>query len=371
MIIESIFKPAWYLRNRHLQTIWPKYRKRPDIELQLERLETNDDDFLDLVWTKQTDGPIVVILHGLEGNLESHYVKNLLEKFYAMGWNAVLMHFRGCSGEPNRQARGYHSGETSDMGFLFKTISERYPGKPISAAGFSLGGNALLKYLGEQQENSLLKAACAISVPFELAKSAVTLKQGFSRIYQKYLIDSLQKKVRKKFKTLTCPIDISELETWNDFYTLDNNLTAPLHGFDGADDYYSRCSSRQFLKTIVTPTLIIQAKDDPFLPKSAIPEENELSNSVTLELSEHGGHVGFVQNDGLLKLDYWLDTRIPEFLQKNSRQAHNSDFRNCTSPRSANDKICPFIGLCHIIYECNYPMIITLLDSSLRIKPNG
>lgn len=314
MITQSQFNPAWFFRNKHLQTILPKYRKPVELELTQERLETPDNDFLDLVWTKKTDGPIVVLLHGLEGSIDSHYSKGLLKALSKKGWNAVLMHFRGCSGEANHLARGYHSGETGDMRFLFETLHKRFPYKQLTAIGISMGGNALLKYLGENKE-TLLTSACAVSVPFELAKSAETLKHGFARLYQKYLIDSLQKRVRTKFTQVDCPINIQKLERWNDFYTLDDNLTAPLHGFKSADDYYTQSSSRQYLKTISTPTLIIHAKDDPFLPQSAIPNENELSEHVTLELTEHGGHVGFIQQKEFLKLDYWLETRIPDFLQ--------------------------------------------------------
>lgn len=315
MIIKSNFKPAWHLRNKHLQTILPKYRKPIEIELIWERLETPDNDFLDLVWTKQTDGPVVILLHGLEGSIDSHYSKGLLNTLSKQGWNAVLMHFRGCSGEANRQARGYHSGETGDMHFLFEILHKRFPEKQLAAIGISMGGNALLKYLGENNEN-LLTAACAVSVPFELGKSAETLKHGFSRLYQKYLIDSLQKRVKEKFERINSPIDIRNLEQWNDFHTLDDNLTAPLHGFESAYDYYSKSSSRQFLKKIKIPTLIIHAEDDPFLPKSSIPTANELSEQVTLELSEYGGHVGFLQQESLFKMNYYLETRIPDFLKK-------------------------------------------------------
>lgn len=315
MIIQSNFKPAWYLRNKHLQTILPKYRKPIDIELTWERLETPDDDFLDLVWTKQTDGAVVILLHGLEGSIDSHYSKGLLNALSKQGLNAVLMHFRGCSGEANRQARGYHSGETGDMYFLFETLHKRFPNKQFTAIGISMGGNALLKYLGENNQN-LLTAACAVSVPFELGKSAQTLKHGFARLYQKYLIDSLQKRVKEKFERINSPIDIRNLEQWNDFYTLDNYLTAPLHGFESADDYYSKSSSRQFLKKIKIPTLIIHAEDDPFLPESSIPTANELSEQVTLELAGHGGHVGFIEQESLFKMNYYLETRIPDFLKK-------------------------------------------------------
>lgn len=315
---ESQFKPAWWLPNSHLQTIWPAICRTDikDLPLHRERLELPDGDFIDLDWCgNRKSGPIVLILHGFEGSIDSHYSKGILQSIDQCGWRGVFMHFRGCSGEPNRLPRGYHSGETRDVSFVVEKLLRREPYTPIAAIGYSLGGNVLLKWLGETGASNPLKAATAISVPFELHKACERIQHGFSRFYQWYLVRCACKRLLKKFEQMPAPFDVSSLSEIVAIRELDNKYTVPLHGFSSVDEYYTISSSRQYLRTINIPTLLIQAKDDPFMCEEVIPELDELSSSVTLEVTDTGGHVGFVSGTVPWRPEYWLEKRIPEFLK--------------------------------------------------------
>ncbi len=317
MLVESQYIPAWWLPDAHSQTLWPYFmRPRREPHLQRERLELPDGDFVDLCWTQNHDGPLVAVFHGLEGSIRSPYAARMMAALESRGWTGVFMHFRGCSGEPNRLDRSYHSGETGDIAFLLETLRKRRPKAPLFAIGYSLGGNALLKYLGERGNSSRLDAAAAVSVPFLLAEGAARLDLGFSRVYQRYLLRSLQHKVMRKFTGRKPGFAREQVTRLSNFRRFDDHVTAPLHGFDGADDYYERCSSRGYLKDIHTPTLIIHSRDDPFMTPAAIPAENELSDNVRLELSDRGGHVGFVSGRVPGRPAYWLEKRIPAFLSE-------------------------------------------------------
>ncbi len=311
------FRAAWWLKNPHLQTLWPVlFRRRPAIAVERERVTLADGDFIDLAWpVSKQSGPQVLILHGLEGSLHSHYARSTMQSLHNQGFNPIFMHFRGCSGEPNRLPRSYHSGDTADVDFIAKHI-RRKTGRDIEAAiGFSLGGNVLLKWLGEQVGDSCLKAAVAVSVPFQLNDCALRLEKGLSRIYQGYLIGHLKRSYRRKFRSMPSPlaIDLEQVKTFRDF---DHNITAPLHGFDGVDHYYSASSSKQFLKRIQVPTLLIQAMDDPFMLPETIPTPDELSGHIRLELTRQGGHVGFVTGSSPWQTAYWLDRRLPTYLHE-------------------------------------------------------
>lgn len=314
MITQSAFKPAWWLRNRHAQTIWPSlFRRRPGIKLRRERLELPDGDFLDLDWSTENDGPLVVILHGLEGNEYSHYARSMLKHLSSNGFQAVMMYFRGCSGETNRLARAYHSGETSDISYVVSQLTQRYPSRTIHAVGISLGGNVLLKWLGETAGTNPLGKAVAVSVPFDLSNAAHQLNRPESKIYQRHLVNKLQLSLRKRLNQMDLPIDKHAALNCKTIRDYDELVTAPLHGFRGAEDYYQKSSSRQYLSSIHTPTLIIHAKDDPFMTTDAIPAEQELAEQVTLELSTHGGHVGFISGTIPFLPNYWLEKRITDF----------------------------------------------------------
>lgn len=312
---EMDFTPAWWLGNPHLQTLWPsRFRHRPKLPLTRERLELADGDFLDLAWMPDNDQDLCLILHGLEGSLDSHYPGPLIQAATDAGKQAVFMHFRGCSGEPNRLPRRYHSGETGDLRTVIELIQQRYPGKALHAVGVSLGGNVLLKYLGESGNDSRLASAVAISVPFDLAVAAETLANGTARIYQRHLLASLQRAFYEKASLMDLGIRIPKKHEIDTLYDFDHRVTAPIHGFEGADDYYRRCSCRQFVSGIKTPTLLIHAHDDPFMTPDVIPGEEELPDGVELDLQSHGGHVGFLYGHIPLRPRYWLDQRVRQYL---------------------------------------------------------
>jgi predicted alpha/beta-fold hydrolase len=313
----STFRPAWWLPGPHLQTLWASLNIRgANLSLTRERIDLSDGDFIDLDWGNQSSQPIVIILHGLEGSANSNYARGLLQKLNQCQLRGVVLHFRGCSGEANRALRAYHSGDTEDLASVIAMLQQREPQVPIAAVGFSLGGNVLLKWLGETGAANPLCCAVAVSVPFELRKSALRLQTGFSRLYQRHLLKLLCKKIDAK-KTLHDKIkNFPNLDSLHTIYDFDDRITAPLHNFASADDYYARSSSRQFLKTITVPTLLLQAKDDPFLTPDALPQLSELSKTVSLELSSCGGHVGFVAGGWPFRPRYWLEERIPLFLEK-------------------------------------------------------
>ncbi len=313
--VLSPFLPAWWLGNPHLQTLWPYlFRSAPALRYQNERLELPDGDFVDLSWTPNTSGPLVAVFHGLEGSIQSPYASAIMAAIHRRGWRGVLMHFRGCSGTPNRLDRGYHSGETGDIEFLIRSLRKRFPGTAIASIGYSLGGNAMLKYLGTSAEPAGVDAAVAVSVPYLLHESAKRLSQGFSQVYQFHLVRSLKQKVRRKFADKPAPFDLARLDSLNTFYQFDDAITAPMHGFAGVDDYYTRSSSRQYLPGIRIPTLLLHAEDDPFMTPLSIPDENELPDNVMLELSNRGGHVGFIGGRIPGKAEYWLEQRIINYL---------------------------------------------------------
>ena len=323
VVIESGFQAAPWCRGPHLQTVWPYlFRRHPRPQYRRRRLELPDGDFIDLDWLGPSrPGALVVVLHGLEGSSSSHYARALSQALADRGIAAVVMHQRGCSGEPNRLARFYHAGETADFMFVLQHCKRLLPDALRYAVGYSLGGNILLKWLGESGENSLLHGAAAVSAPFLLEIGAHRLEHGASRLYQAYLIRSMKRSVALKRRHMPYPVEDLTLSKCSTFEEIDTCLTAPLHGFLDARDYYQRSSCRPFLSEIRTPTLIVHARDDPFMTPAAIPEPHELSGSVQLELSHTGGHCGFVAGLSPLQPRYWLDRRIPDFIE--SRMEHD------------------------------------------------
>ena len=290
------------------------FRPRTAPPLQRERLELPDGDFLDLDWTAPGAAGRVLVLHGLEGSLESHYAGGLLSRLATAGFTAGLLYFRGRSGTPNRLPRSYHSGDTADLAFVVEYLLTQHPQQSLALVGFSLGGNVLLKWLGESGEHTGIRQAIAVSVPFDLDAAARQLDRGFSRIYRNHLLTRLRQAVHRKAEQHPPPWPLEQLEELRTFRSFDDAITAPLHGFRDVDDYYNRASSRQYLTSIRVPTVILQAADDPFLPPSALPRAEELAPDVTLELSEHGGHVGFIAGNRPFAPRYWLEQRIPELL---------------------------------------------------------
>ncbi|MEW6983653.1 hydrolase [Colwelliaceae bacterium 6471] len=319
MLHSNDFSPAWWLKNSHLQTIAAKWlRRHLHVKTLLETLELPDGDFIDLAWTElpnnNTTKPIVVILHGLEGSKDSHYAKGMLNALKGNNWIGVLMHFRGCSGRENRQARSYHSGDTADITYFTEILQQRYQNTPLAIIGFSLGGNVLIKYLAEQPENPYLSAV-SICAPLHLSSCSSRINKGVSKLYQKYLVDMLKHSAEKKIIaqkiTHINQAQLANIRTIRDF---DQLLTAPLNCFNDADDYYQHASGRNHLHTINTPCLILHAQDDPFLEHDEIVAVTNLPKSVRFEVSKHGGHVGFITGRLPTKPHFWLEQRVPQFI---------------------------------------------------------
>ena len=315
MRVASDFEPAWWLPGGNLQTLYPFLFRRPAVpELRRERLELPDGDFVDIDWNEQAAGPLTLLLHGLEGSIGSHYVRGLLNSLAGCGLRTALLYFRGCSGEPNRLARSYHSGDTGDLDVVVRHIRSRCGDAPLFVIGVSLGGNVILKWLGENAQQNLVAKAVAVSVPFELNAAAARLQRGFSRFYQWFLLRKLQRSARRKAERQQLPIAVRDLARLDTFRKFDDRVTAPLHGFAGVDDYYLKSSSRPFMRHIHTPTLVLQAADDPFMTAAVIPAQDELGPGVRLEVSRSGGHVGFVSGRWPWQPRYWMDERICRFL---------------------------------------------------------
>ena len=328
------FAPASGFSNPHLQTLWgPILRRKPVLEHRRERLWLEDGDFLDLDWhgTPSAYAPVVLVLHGLTGSSGSHYVLGLQNVLAAQGWTSVALNWRGCSGEPNLLARSYHSGASEDLAAAVAHLRVTHPLAPLYAVGYSLGGNVLLKYLGESGSDSGLQGAVAVSVPFRLDQCADRIALGFSKFYQAHFMREMLAYVKNKKRqfqqdarheslaTLTKLGSVKALSKLRTFWEFDDKVTAPLNGYLNVEDYYRRASSRYFLGTIDTPTLIIQSEDDPFVFKHSIPEASELSACTQLELHTKGGHVGFLEGSPR-KPRYYLERRIPQWLVDLNRQ---------------------------------------------------
>ena len=314
-LVNSAFVPAWWLKDPHLQTLWPALcRLRPNVTLDRERIELADGDFVDLDWNRGGTQRIALILHGLEGGSRSRYARGMVAALERRGWRTGVLHFRGCSGSLNRLARNYHSGDTADLSFVVAHIRKRWPGAPLAIIGYSLGGNVLLKWLAEQRQAAPVVAAVAVSVPFSLADVATRLERGASRIYQWRLLSDLKRKMRCKFKARPLPLSLADVETGTTFWEFDHRVTAPLHGFADAAAYYREASCGPVLRHIARPTLIIHALDDPFMLESVVPAADALSPQVRMELSQKGGHVGFIGGGVPFRPRYWLEERIPRFL---------------------------------------------------------
>lgn len=310
------FAPHPLLRNPHLQTIVPVLRSTPRLELQIERRETSDGDFVDIGWAGERDGsgPICVMLHGLGGGFEAKYARGLALNLLPQGWRCVFLQFRGAGPEPNRLRRSYHHGDTQDLRELIAWLHEREPDTRLHAVGWSLGGNVLLKYLGEEGTAAPLANAVSVCPPFQLRPCAERLRTGFSRIYQAHLLKELKALIRNKNRAVPLSLDMAAVERARDFFEFDNFATARINGFRDAEDYYAQCSSGGYLAGIRVPTLIIHSTDDPFMSPSIMPRAHDLPAGVTLELCERGGHVGFIAAGPGLAPRWWLEDRIPDFL---------------------------------------------------------
>ncbi len=321
-ITPSTFLPAPLLQNPHLQTLYATFFRQEKIEgTRTEIFRLPDGDFIECVWYGEADGskPIVVLLHGLEGSVESSYIVGMMKALDRAGFVPVLMHFRGCGSQPNDLPRAYHSGDTADARGWIEHLHTLYPDAPLYAVGFSIGGNVLLKLLGEWGSNAPLVAAAAVSVPMQLDISADTLENGFAKIYQRHLLTPLKENLLQKYERFDMErylgIDAARVKAIKTIREFDELYTAKIHGFASAEAYYKASSSRQYLRTIGVSTLILHAEDDPFMTPAVIPSSEELSDTVRLELSAHGGHVGFVSGS-IFKPLYWFEERIGSFFQE-------------------------------------------------------
>ena len=320
-IVESVFSPPWWAKNRHIQTIFPRFiQKRAKLDYRKEKLPLPDGDFVNLIWAGdvQKSSGLIAMFHGLEGSIRSHYTNDMAANFVKQGYAVVLMHFRGCGGEQNTAPRAYHSGETEDAWYFLNWLEQKFPDTRKVAMGFSLGANMLLKLLSEQPKQRIIKAAMAVSTPFNLALCANSISQGFSKVYQAYLLKSMVNNLLIKMRNMDygqlLKVTESQIKQFKSFREFDEHITAPLHGFEGADDYYQKCSAQNFLKAIATPTLVVHAKDDPFMHSSIVPDVKTLSPKVCLELSEKGGHVGFMQGTPW-RPEIWIQQRANDFFQ--------------------------------------------------------
>ncbi|MFK7930320.1 MAG: hydrolase [Myxococcota bacterium] len=316
MLVESPFRPAWWLRGHHAQTLWAGLARRvPTVALRWETLELPDGDALELAWVDQErppGTPIVAVLHGLAGSVDSPHVMGLLAALNERGWRAVCVHFRGTGRAPNRLPIGYHSGKTDDPREALRQLNERDPAAPLAVVGFSLGANVTLKMLGEDGDQSLVSAGVAVSPPLVLDECVRRMESGLSRFYQHHLLTQLKAWVRAG--PAAKRVDADVLRRARSFRDFDNAVTAPLGGFDDADHYYRACASRPFLPQIRVPTLVIHAEQDPFFTPAVVPTPDELPPNVRFELSVCGGHVGFVEGRLPGRGRYFVDQRAPDYL---------------------------------------------------------
>lgn len=316
MAVSAYRSPHW-LPGGHAQTLYPYLFFRPPLAiLRRERVDTPDGDFVDLDWIDGPPGsPVVVLFHGLEGSSRSHYSLGLLRAAARRGWRAVVPHWRGCSGEPNRLPRAYHSGDHAEVGWMLRAIRARIgEGTEAFAIGVSLGGSALLNWLGREAAPTLA-AAASISAPIDLVTSGYAIDRGWNRIYASNFLRTLLPKAFEKARRFPGLLDREAMKRVRHLMDFDDCVTAPLHGFRNAVDYWTRSSSLPYLRKIGTPTLVLNARNDPFIPGDSLPGPGDVSAAVTLDLPPHGGHVGFTDAlfPGGLK---WMADRVLGFFDR-------------------------------------------------------
>jgi uncharacterized protein len=310
------FAPAAWLRGSHAQTVFGSLlRRTPRVPVRRERWELSDGDFLDVDRLEgRADAPLLVVLHGLEGSSSAHYVRGLLAQGRARGWRGLALNFRSCSAEPNRLLRSYHSGETGDAGEAIRRARDESKAAPLLCAGCSLGGNVLVKWLGEQGLAAPVRAAAAISVPFDLALCAQTLDGpgAMTWVYRTRFLRSLKRKALEKAGRFPLRVDAGRVLAAHTLREFDEAITAPVHGFAGAEDYYAQSSSGPYVPRVRVPLLLLSAEDDPFIPATCLPRAAARENPhVTLEVSRQGGHLGFVA--GPLSPWFYAERRVVEF----------------------------------------------------------
>ncbi len=313
--METSFKdfvPAWWLQNAHLQTIFPMlYQKHKSFPQREERFELPDGDFIDGVWTDKHSGPTVILLHGLQGSTNSHYINSLMhDLFHQTNWNGLALNLRGCGQNKQRSFRQYHGGDTEDIKFILNLVKQRHPNQPVAIVGYSLGGNMLLKLFGELKYHNLCETGVAISPPFDIRRCALKAQKGINGFYEKAFLNDMKRSLLNKFTSQQdsnlLKIKLDNLKSLVDF---DTHITAPMHGFESVDEYYHDASSQNYLVNIRKPTLVIFAKDDPIVDYDILPSEDLLSPYIQMEAYKYGGHVGFMSG-GLSSPDFWINRRV-------------------------------------------------------------
>jgi uncharacterized protein len=330
--------PRW-LPNGHLQTIYPALcLPRPVVRYRRERWETPDSDFIDLDFVDGQPGkPLLVLFHGLEGSSDSHYARTLMAEIDKRGWSGAVPHFRGCSGEINRAPRFYHSGDALEVDWIIRRLHAGYRARDaanqtgrIYAVGFSLGGNALLRWLGESgHQAEIVSAACAISAPTNLAQGGIALGSGLNLFYTRMFLQSMKPKCLQKLQQFPGLFECEQMLQARNLYDFDNVVTAPLHGYRDTDDYWNRASARHVLTDISVPTLVLNAQNDPFLPGRHLPRH--ASQMVTLDYPQQGGHVGFVAGPLPGHLN-WLPQRVLAFLEGGEQRVSKRFPGQCNNP---------------------------------------
>ena len=316
------YRAPWWLPGGHLQTIYPYlFLRSPVPPYRRERIETPDGDFIDLDWIDASpDAPTVVLFHGLEGCSRSHYARSLLRAVAARGWRGVVAHFRGCSGVPNRLSRAYHSGDADEIDWILRRVKAR-TANSVMAVGVSLGGNALLKWLARERQaaNAVITAASAISAPIDLMVAGHRLGSGVNRFYGLHFLRTLKPKAREKLARFPDPSRLRRVRMAYSLRAFDDAFTAPMHGYRDVTDYWTRASTLDELQHIAVPTLVVHARNDPFLPGNYLPEQRQKGSAVEFEFTEQGGHVGFVSGTFPGNLS-WLPQRVLGFLDKHLPQ---------------------------------------------------
>ncbi len=314
-VIVSSYRSPWWLRGGHLQTIYPAlFRRVAPVTTVRERIETPDGDFLDLEWAR-SGGKVAILSHGLEGNAGDAYVQGMAGALLRAGWSVVAWSYRGCSGEPNRRLRSYHSGATEDLAAVVGHVLGRGDFRRVALVGFSLGGNLTLKYAGDLGRGMDVRVdrVVGLSAPCDLAASSLRLERLSNRIYMQRFLASLRGKIRTKIRMFPGELGDAGLEAMRTFREFDGAYTAPLHGFRDAEDYWARASSKPVLSRIAVPALLVNARNDPFLPAECFPEEEARASAVFhLEMPREGGHLGFAPTKR--SAVYWSERRVVEFL---------------------------------------------------------
>lgn len=322
--MDAYRAPTW-LPGGHAQTMYAALAaRRPRVAYRRQRWDTPDGDFIDLDWAESQDrgsriqdrgrAPLIALFHGLEGSSNSHYAPALMQAVHSRGWLGVVIHFRGCSGELNRLPRAYHSGDSGEIDWILRRLKRDRPAAPLFAVGISLGGNALLKWLGEQREaaRAIVGRVAAVSAPVDLAAAGNALDHGFNLIYVRHFLATMKQKSLSKLEHFPGLLDRNRIRAARTMREFDDAVTAPLHGFKNTDDYWMRASAKPLLVQISVPTLMVNARNDPFLPQHALPQPREVSQHVSLDYPAAGGHAGFVSGAFPGNLD-WLPRRVIEF----------------------------------------------------------